>query len=199
MAGDNKTIGKFHLDGIPPAPRGTPQIEVTFDIDANGIIKVSATDKATGKSQDIRIEASSGLTDEEIQKMKADAEANAEADKATKEKVDKLNEADAMIFQTEKQLSEFGDKLSDDKKKPIEDALEELKKAYETKEIATIEPALEKINEAWKVASEEMYKAQAEAAQNGGPTADATGGDAAGGSGASEGDNVEDVDFEEVK
>lgn len=197
MAGDNKTIGRFHLDGIPPAPRGTPQIEVTFDIDANGIIKVSATDKATGKSQDIRIEASSGLTDEEIEKMKADAEANAEADKAAKEKVDKLNEADAMIFQTEKQLSEFGDKLSDDKKKPIEEALEELKKAYETKEIATIEPALEKINEAWKVASEEMYKAQAEAGQNGAPTGDAADGDATGGS--SEGDNVEDVDFEEVK
>jgi len=163
MAADNKTIGRFHLDGIPPAPRGTPQIEVTFDIDANGIIKVSATDKATNKTQDIRIEASSGLTDEEIEKMKAEAEANAEADKAAKDKADKLNEADAMIFQTEKQLSEFGDKLSDDKKKPIEEALEELKKAYETKDVVVIEPALEKINEAWKVASEEMYKAQAEA------------------------------------
>lgn len=200
MAADNKTIGRFHLDGIPPAPRGTPQIEVTFDIDANGIIKVSATDKATGKSQDIRIEASSGLTDEEIQKMKADAEANAEADKAAKEKADKLNEADAMIFQTEKQLSEFGDKLSDDKKKPIEEALEELKKAYETKDVVVIEPALTKINEAWKVASEEMYKAQAEAAQAGGGaegTADAGGNGA--GNGAAEGDNVEDVDFEEVK
>lgn len=198
MAADNKTIGRFHLDGIPPAPRGTPQIEVTFDIDANGIIKVSATDKATGKSQDIRIEASSGLTDEEIQKMKAEAEANAEADKAAKEKADKLNEADGMIFQTEKQLKEFGDKLSDDKKKPIEDALEELKKAYETKDIAVIEPALAKINEAWKVASEEMYKAQAEAAQAGGPEATDNGG-STGGGGAAEGDNVEDVDFEEVK
>jgi len=198
MAADNKTIGRFHLDGIPPAPRGTPQIEVTFDIDANGIIKVSATDKATGKSQDIRIEASSGLTDEEIKKMKAEAEANAEADKAAKEKADKLNEADSMIFQTEKQLSEFGDKLSDDKKKPIEEALEELKKAFETKDVAVIEPALEKINEAWKTASEEMYKAQAEAQQAGGdPTANA-GGDASEGN-ASEGDNVEDVDFEEVK
>ncbi|RNC89898.1 MAG: molecular chaperone DnaK [Allomuricauda sp.] len=198
MAADNKTIGRFHLDGIPPAPRGTPQIEVTFDIDANGIIKVSATDKATGKSQDIRIEASSGLTDEEIEKMKAEAEANAESDKAAKEKADKLNEADAMIFQTEKQLKEFGDKLSDDKKKPIEEALEELKKAYETKDVAVIEPALEKINEAWKVASEEMYKAQAEAQANGAePTADASGNGA--GNGASEGDNVEDVDFEEVK
>ncbi|MCL6265730.1 molecular chaperone DnaK [Flagellimonas myxillae] len=196
MAADNKTIGRFHLDGIPPAPRGTPQIEVTFDIDANGIIKVSATDKATNKTQDIRIEASSGLTDEEIQKMKAEAEANAEADKAAKEKADKLNEADGMIFQTEKQLKEFGDKLSDDKKKPIEDALEELKKAYETKDVAVIEPALEKINEAWKVASEEMYKAQAEAQANG--SADAAAGDA-GASDSAEGDNVEDVDFEEVK
>ncbi len=197
MAADNKTIGRFHLDGIPPAQRGTPQIEVTFDIDANGIIKVSATDKATNKSQDIRIEASSGLTDEEIQKMKAEAEANAEADKAVKETADKLNEADGMIFQTEKQLTEFGDKLSDDKKKPIEEALEELKKAYESKDLAVITPALDKINEAWKVASEEMYKAQAEAAQEGGgPSANA--GDAAGGD-AAEGDNVEDVDFEEVK
>jgi len=195
MANDNKTIGRFHLDGIPPAPRGVPQIEVTFDIDANGIIKVSATDKATGKSQDIRIEASSGLTEEEIQKMKAEAEANAEADKAAKEKVDKINEADAMIFQTEKQLKEFGDKLSDDKKKPIEDALEELKKAYETKEVETIEPALEKINEAWKTASEELYKAQAET-QQGAPAGDA--GDTAQQNG-SENADVEDVDFEEVK
>ncbi|MCB0435007.1 MAG: molecular chaperone DnaK, partial [Mangrovimonas sp.] len=129
MAADNKTIGRFHLDGIPPAPRGMPQIEVTFDIDANGIIHVTASDKATGKSQDIRIEASSGLTEDEIQKMKADAEANAEADKLAKETADKLNNADAMIFQTEKQLKEFGDKLSADKKQPIEDALAELKKA----------------------------------------------------------------------
>ncbi|MEE2771649.1 MAG: molecular chaperone DnaK [Bacteroidota bacterium] len=203
MAADNKTIGRFHLDGIPPAPRGTPQIEVTFDIDANGIIKVSATDKATGKSQDIRIEASSGLTEEEIEKMKKEAEANAETDKKAKEKVDKLNEADAMIFQTEKQLKEFGDKLSDEKKKPIEDALEELKKAYETKEVETIQPALDKINEAWKTASEEMYKAQAEAqgAQAGGPQQGATGaqGGAAEGGDATSGDDVEDVDFEEVK
>ncbi|MBC9797518.1 molecular chaperone DnaK [Sinomicrobium weinanense] len=198
MANDNKTIGRFHLDGIPPAPRGTPQIEVTFDIDANGIIKVSATDKATGKSQDIRIEASSGLTEEEIEKMKKEAEANAEADKKAKEKVDKLNEADAMIFQTEKQLKEFGDKLSDDKKKPIEDALEELKKAYESKDVAVIEPALAKINEAWKTASEEMYKAQAEAQQNGAPEgaeANASADDKK----KQEGDDVQDVDFEEVK
>ncbi len=193
MAADNKTIGRFHLDGIPPAQRGTPQIEVTFDIDANGIIKVSATDKATNKTQDIRIEASSGLTDEEIEKMKADAEANADADKAARETADKLNEADSMIFQTEKQLTEFGDKLSDDKKKPIEEALEELKKAYESKDVAVVAPALEKINEAWKVASEEMYKAQAEAQQGAAPEGDATA-DA-----GAEGDNVEDVDFEEVK
>lgn len=196
MAADNKTIGRFHLDGIPPAPRGTPQIEVTFDIDANGIIKVSAQDKATGKSQDIRIEASSGLTEEEIQKMKQEAEANADADKKAKEEVDKLNNADQMIFQTEKQLSEFGEKLSEDKKKPIETALEGLKKAHESKDLAQIDTALEQINEAWKNASEEMYKAQAEAGQ-----ADA---DAAGGAdpatGASEkGDDVQDVDFEEVK
>jgi molecular chaperone DnaK len=194
MAADNKTIGRFHLDGIPPAQRGTPQIEVTFDIDANGIIKVSATDKATNKTQDIRIEASSGLTEEEIKKMKAEAEANAESDKKAKETADKLNEADGMIFQTEKQLKEFGDKLSDDKKKPIEDALEELKKAHESKDVAVITPALEKINEAWKVASEEMYKAQAEGQQAGAPP---NGEETAGTE--SEGDHVEDVDFEEVK
>lgn len=198
MATDNKTIGRFHLDGIPPAQRGTPQIEVTFDIDANGIIKVSATDKATNKTQDIRIEASSGLTEEEIQKMKQDAEANAESDKKTKEKVDKLNEADGMIFQTEKQLKEFGDKISDDKKKPVEDALEELKKAYETQEIATISPALDKLNEAWKVASEEMYKAQADG--QGAPGANgAPGADAGAAGDAKQADDVEDVDFEEVK
>ena len=195
MAADNKTIGRFHLDGIPPAQRGIPQIEVTFDIDANGIIKVSATDKATNKSQDIRIEASSGLTEDEIEKMKRDAEANAEADAKAKETADKLNSADAMIFQTEKQLKEFGDKLSEDKKQPIETALEELKKAYVTKDLAVIDPALEKINEAWKAASEEMYKAQQEAQANG--TAENQGN----GSSSSEqaGDNVEDVDFEEVK
>jgi molecular chaperone DnaK len=195
MAVDNKTIGRFHLDGIPPAQRGTPQIEVTFDIDANGIIKVSATDKATGKSQDIRIEASSGLTDEEVQKMKQDAEANAEADKLVKEKADKLNEADAMIFQTEKQLNEFGDKISEDNKKPVEEALEELKKVYETKEVETIQPALDKINEAWKAASEEMYKAQAEAQQAGAPAGD----NGAQDGGEEENSDVEDVDFEEVK
>ncbi|HXJ98209.1 MAG TPA: molecular chaperone DnaK [Gelidibacter sp.] len=196
MAADNKTIGRFHLDGIPPAKRGTPQIEVTFDIDANGIIHVTASDKATGKTQDIRIEASSGLTEEEIQKMKADAEANAEADKVAKEKAEKLNAADAMIFQTESQLAEFGDKLSDDKKKPIEEALEELKKAFESKDIAVIDPALEKINEAWKVASEEMYKAQAD---QGGAQPGPDAGNAGQGGQAHEGSDVEDVDFEEVK
>jgi molecular chaperone DnaK len=163
MAADNKTIGRFHLDGIPPAGRGVPQIEVTFDIDANGIIKVSALDKATNKSQEIRIEASSGLSEEEIEKMKAEAEANADADKAAKETADKINGADSMIFQTEKQLKEFGDKLSADKKEPIEAALEALKKAHESKDIAQIDAAMEKINEAWKVASEEMYKAQQDA------------------------------------
>ena len=191
MAADNKTIGRFHLDGLPPAQRGTPQIEVTFDIDANGIIKVSATDKATNKTQDIRIEASSGLTEEEIEKMKQDAEANAESDAKAKETADKLNAADGMIFQTENQLKEFGEKLSDDKKQPIEAALEELKVAYESKDIAIIDPALEKINEAWKAASEEMYKAQ-EGAQ-GAPS------EAAPDAEASQEDNVEDVDFEEVK
>ena len=198
MAGDNKTIGRFHLDGIPPAPRGTPQIEVTFDIDANGIIKVSATDKATGKSQDIRIEASSGLTQEEIEKMKAEAEANAESDKKAMEMADTLNKADQMIFETDKQLKEFGDKLSDDKKKPIEEALDALKKAYETKEAEAIQPALDQINEAWKNASEEMYKAQAE--NTGGAGADAGPGAGTNTEESSEdADNVEDVDFEEVK
>jgi molecular chaperone DnaK len=195
MAADNKTIGRFHLDGIPPSQRGIPQIEVTFDIDANGIINVSAKDKGTGKEHNIRIEASSGLTDEEIQKMKADAEANAEADKLAKETADKINGADGMIFQTEKQLSEFGDKLSTDKKEPIEAALEELKKAHESKDLAQIDAAMEKINEAWKVASEEMYKAQQETQGAGGNgQADAGAQDA-----ASEGDDVQDVDFEEVK
>ena len=166
MAKDNKTIGRFHLDGIPPSPRGVPQIEVTFDIDANGIIQVTALDKATNKSQDIRIEASSGLSEEEIEKMKKEAEANAESDKKLKEEVDTLNSADAMIFQTESQLKEYGDKISDDKKKAIEDALETLKKAHESKDVELIKTELEKINEAWKNASEELYKAQAESAKS---------------------------------
>ena len=197
MAADNKTIGRFHLDGIPPAPRGVPQIEVTFDIDANGIINVSATDKGTGKTHDIRIEASSGLTQEEIERMKRDAEANAEADKKAQEVATKMNEADALIFQTEKQLKDFGDKIPADKKSAIESALEELKGAYESKDIAAINVALEKINEAWKKASEDIYKAQQE------------GGAAAGHSSYEAQDqqpnngggdnNVQDVDFEEVK
>jgi molecular chaperone DnaK len=194
MSSDNKTIGRFHLDGIPPAQRGTPQIEVTFDIDANGIIKVSALDKATNKSQDIRIEASSGLTEEEIEKMKKEAEANADADKKVKEEAEKLNSADQMIFQTEKQLKEFGDKLSDNKKAPIESALEELKKAHESKNLDAIDKSLEAINEAWKNASEEMYKAQAEAGNANKDGADPTPSEESKG-----GDDVQDVDFEEVK
>ena len=197
MAADNKTIGRFHLDGIPPAPRGTPQIEVTFDIDANGIIKVTAADKATGKSQDIRIEASSGLTEEEIEKMKKEAEANAEADKKAKDEVDKLNSADQMIFQTESQLKEFGDKLSQDKKKPIEEALKELKNAYESKDPKLIDTSLEKINNAWKAASEEMYKAQA-ASQNQSKNEN-KGQNKKNDKGKSGKDDVQDVDFEEVK
>jgi molecular chaperone DnaK len=192
MAADNNTIGRFHLDGLPPAGRGIPQIEVTFDIDANGIIKVSALDKGTNKSHEIRIEASSGLSEEEIEKMKQDAEANADADKAAKETVEKINAADGMIFQTEKQLKEFGEKLSDDKKGPIEAALVELKAAHESKDLAQIDAAMEKINEAWKVASEEMYKAEQEAGAN-------PGADQGQPESATESDNVEDVDFEEVK
>ena len=195
MASDNNTIGRFHLDGLPPAQRGTPQIEVTFDIDANGIIKVSAQDKATGKSQDIRIEASSGLTEEEIDKMRKEAEANADADKKVKEEVDKLNSADQMIFQTEKQLKEFGEKLSDDKKAPIEVAFEELKTSHAAKNMEAIDKALEAINEAWKNASEEMYKAEAEA----GDDSSKTPGDNPGPDKPSGEDDVQDVDFEEVK
>ena len=195
MAADNKTIGRFQLSDIPPAPRGVPQIEVTFDIDANGILNVSAKDKATGKEQSIRIEASSGLSKEEIEKMKKEAEANADADKQAKEKVDKLNEADAMVFQTEKQLKEFGDKLSEDKKKPVENALEELKKAHASQDLAAIDAGLEKINEAWKNASEEMYKAQQEAGQQ--PGGEAGAGDDQGESSGSA-DDVTDVEYEEV-
>ena len=197
MAADNKTIGKFHLDGIPPAPRGVPQIEVTFDIDANGIINVSAKDKGTGKEHNIRIEASSGLSEEDIKKMKADAEANADADKTAKETAEKVNGADAMIFQTESQLKEFGDKLSADKKAPIESSLEELKKAYESKDLALIDAAMEKINAAWKEASEEMYKAQQDG--QGGAAGPQPGADAGAGSETSGEDDVQDVDFEEVK
>ena len=195
MAADNKTIGRFHLDGIPPAPRGVPQIEVIFDIDANGIINVSATDKGTGKTHDIRIEASSGLTQEEIERMKRDAEANAEADKKAQEIATKMNEADALIFQTEKQLKEFGDKLPADKKSAIESSLEELKQAYESKEILAIDTALENINNAWKSASEDIYKAQqAGGSSSGAEYQDNTNQQQGGGD-----NNVQDVDFEEVK
>ena len=195
MATDNKTIGRFHLDGIPPAPRGVPQIEVIFDIDANGIINVSATDKGTGKTHDIRIEASSGLTQEEIERMKRDAEANAEADKKAQEIATKMNEADALIFQTEKQLKEFGDKLPADKKSAIESSLEELKQAYESKEISAIDTALENINNAWKSASEDIYKAQqAGGSSSGAEYQDNTNQQQGGGD-----NNVQDVDFEEIK
>ena len=193
MAKDNRTIGRFHLDGIPPAPRGVPQVEVGFDIDANGILHVSAKDKGTGKEQKIRIEASSGLTDEEIEKMKKEAEANAESDKTEKEKIEKINAADSMIFQTEKQLKEYGDKLSEDNKKAIEDALQVLKEAHKTQDLAAIETALEGINKAWEGASQEMY-----AASGGQPGAE--GGPQAGGP-APEADgepDVSDVEYEEV-
>ena len=192
MANDNKSIGRFQLADIPPAPRGVPQIEVTFDIDANGILNVSAKDKATGKEQNIKIEASSGLSEEEIEKMKKEAEANSDADKKTKETVDKINGADAMIFQTEKQLKEFGDKLSDEKKKPIEDALTNLKSAHESKDLSSIDDAMEKINAAWKVASEEMYKATQQQSPN-----DSDSQQEASSSNGS--DDVTDVEFEEVK
>ena len=195
MAADNNTIGRFHLDGLPPAQRGVPQIEVTFDIDANGIIKVSALDKGTNKSHEIRIEASSGLSEEDIEKMRQDAEANADADKTAKETAEKINGADSMIFQTEKQLTEFGEKLSDDKKGPIEAALTTLKAAHESKDLAQIDAAMETINEAWKAASEEMYAAQG-GAEGANPGADQQGQPEAN---DAQGDNVEDVDFEEVK
>lgn len=158
MAKDNRTIGRFHLDGIPPSPRGMPQIEVTFDIDANGILNVSAKDKASGKSQNIRIEASSGLSEEEIKKMKAEAEANAESDKKQKEEIDKLNTADSLIFQTEKQLKEFGEKLPADKKEPIEKALEDLREAHKNKDLSAIDTHMASLNTSWQAASAEMYQ-----------------------------------------
>ncbi|TDO03193.1 molecular chaperone DnaK [Sunxiuqinia elliptica] len=202
MANGNKTIGRFHLDGIPPAPRGVPQIEVSFDIDANGILHVHAKDKATGKSQSIRIEASSGLSDDEIKKMKAEAEANADADKQAREKVDKMNQADGLIFQTEKQLKEFGDKLPADKKAPIEEALNKLKEAHKAEDLAAIDAATAELNQVFQAASQEMYNAQAQAGgqqQQQGPTADATQGGGSQSSGASQDGEVTDVDFEEVK
>jgi len=197
MAKDNKSLGKFHLDGIPPAPRGIPQVEVIFDIDANGILNVSAKDKGTGKEQKIRIEASSGLTDEEINKMKQEAEANAEADKQVKEKAEKINQADSLIFQTEKQLKEFGEKLSEGNKTAIEGALTNLKEVHAKQDTAGIDAAMEALNTAWTNASQEMYAAQQAAGGTGEtPGADAGNGDAPG---SASGDDVSDVEFEEVE
>lgn len=196
MASGNKTIGRFHLDGIPPAPRGVPQIEVTFDIDANGILHVAAKDRGTGKEQRIRIEASSGLSDDEIKRMKDEAKANEEADKQAKERVEKINAADSMIFTTEKQLKEFGDKLPADKKPAIEEALNKLKEAHKAQDLDAIDKALAELNSVWQVASEEMYKnsqgAEQDASQ---PGPDQQGGD--NNKGGNE--EVTDVDFEEVK
>jgi molecular chaperone DnaK len=196
MASQNKSIGRFHLDGIPPAPRGIPQIEVTFDIDANGILHVTAKDKATGKSQNIRIEASSGLTDSEIQRMKDEAAANAETDKRAKEEIDKLNNADALIFSTEKQLKEYGDKIPANKKGPIEQALQGLKEAHKNKNLAGIDKYMGELNAAWQVASQEMYQsAQQQEPQPG----NQQGTQSEGGGSSKKSDEVTDVDFEEVK
>jgi molecular chaperone DnaK len=191
MANQNRTIGRFHLDGIPPAPRGVPQVEVTFDIDANGILHVSAKDKATNKEQKIRIEASSGLTDEEIKKMKEEADANAESDKKAKEEVDKLNAADALIFSTEKQIKEYGDKIPAEKKAPIEEGLKKLKDAYAAKDFAAIDAVQAELQTAWNAASEDMYKS-AEGAPD-------QSGQAPGGEEQASAEDVTDVDFEEVK
>ena len=194
MAADDKTLGKFHLDGIAPAPRGIPQIEVTFEIDANGILNVSAKDKATGKEQSIRIEASSGLTDAEIKRMKDEAAANAEADAKEKERVDKLNQADAMIFQTEKQLNELGDKIPADKKAPIETALARLKEAHKAADIAGIDAAIKDIEAAFGAAQQEILNAQAQAQQGGAQAGPTPGPQPGNGQ-----DGPVDVDFEEVK
>jgi len=191
LAKDNRTIGRFHLDGIPPAPRGVPKIEVIFDIDANGILHVSAKDQGTGKEQKIRIEASSGLTDAEIEKMKAEAKANESTDKAEKEKIDKVNAADSLIFQTEKQLKEYGDKISAGNKGPIESGLADLKKAHEAKDLAGIDTAMAALNTAWQNASQEMYNATQQAGPQGGDGTDPN-------AGQSGKDNVTDVDYEEV-
>ena len=199
LAKDNKSIGRFHLDGIPAAQRGVPQIEVTFDIDANGILKVSAKDKATGKEQAIRIEASSGLSKEEIEKMKAEAEANAEADKKEREKIDKLNQADSMIFSTENQLKELGDKLSADKKAPIETALQKLKDAHKAQDLAAIDTAMAELNTAFQAASAEMYaQSGAQGGAQAGPGAGA-GQQANQGSSSNNKEDIQDADFEEVK
>ncbi len=199
MARDNRKLGEFNLDGLPPAQRGVPQIEVTFDIDANGILNVSAKDKATGKSHNIRIEAKSGLSQEEIEKMKREAEANADSDKKAKEEVDKLNEADAMIFQTEKQLKEFGDKIPAEKKAPIENALTELKAAHASKDIEKVNAALASMNTLWSAASEDMYKAQQNAGANNQQNNDPNNNGAQNDANKTGGENVTDVDFEEVK
>jgi molecular chaperone DnaK len=196
MASQNKSLGTFNLDGIPPAPRGVPQIEVTFDIDANGILNVSAKDKGTGKSHNIRIEAGSGLSKEEIEKMKNEAKANEAADKAEREKVDKLNQADSLIFQTEKQLKEFGDKISADKKAPIETALQKLKDAHKSQNLADIDSATAELNSAWTTASEEMYKSSQGQPQGDGQ---ANAGQEQGAETNAGGDNVTDAEFEEVK
>jgi len=199
MAKDNKTIGKFHLDGIPPAPRGLPQIEVTFDIDANGILNVSARDKGTGKEQSIRIEASTGLTDDEIQKMKKEAKTNEESDKKARERIDKLNAADSMVFQTEKQLKEFGDKIPADKKEPIRKAVDKLREAHKKEDLEAIERAMAELNAVWQTASEEMYKAgQSQQAKD--TTSDKQAKDTSTGEKKpGEDQEVTDVDFEEVK
>ncbi|MBX2961709.1 MAG: molecular chaperone DnaK [Cyclobacteriaceae bacterium] len=192
MAKDNRTIGRFHLDGIPPAPRGLPQVEVTFDIDANGILHVSAKDKGTGKEQKIRIEASSGLTDAEIENMKREAQANAEADKQVKERAEKINQADSLIFQTEKQLKEYGDKLSDGNKNALNDALGKLKEAHKNQDIAAIDAAMAALNAAWQTASQEIYQAQQQAG------AAQPGADAGASGSANDAGNVSDVEYEEV-
>ncbi len=198
LAKDNKSIGRFHLDGIPAAQRGVPQIEVTFDIDANGILNVSAKDKGTGKVQSIRIEASSGLSDDEVKRMKEEAQANAEADKKEKERIDKLNQADSMIFQTEKQLKDLGDKLPADKKAPIEAALNKLKEAHKAQDIAGIDAAMGELNTVFQAASQEMYNAQN--AQGGAQPGPDFGQQAGGNAGNNKQDGgVTDVDFEEVK
>jgi molecular chaperone DnaK len=200
MAKDNRTIGRFHLDGLPPALRGMPQIEVVFDIDANGILHVSAKDKATGKSQQIRIEASSGLNEEEIKRMKAEAEANAETDRKLKEEIEKINSADALIFQTEKQMKEFGDKIPAEKKGSIEKALNDLKEAHKNKDLAAIDTAMAALNTSWQAASADMYQAS-QSAEQGGQDAGQAQHDAsqdAGSQDKNDGD-VTDVDFEEVK
>jgi molecular chaperone DnaK len=202
IASGNKTIGRFHLDGIPPSSRGIPQIEVTFDIDANGILHVNAKDKATGKSQSIRIEASSGLSDDEIKRMKQEAEANAESDKKAKERADKMNQADSLIFQTEKQLKEYGDKIPADKKKPIEDALAKLKEAHKNQDLEGIDSSMTELNTVFSAASQEMYNAaQAQGGQQGGPQAGQQQQTEPqnGNSGGKNDGEVTDVDFEEVK